>query len=937
MGITLLQIATAGLLPVLLSAVFYWVEKKTRFASLSDGAKQLLIGTSFGMLAVSATEFGITLNGFVFNVRDAAPLTAGLIFGWPAGLLAGLIGGVERWFAVLWGADEFTRLAGSLGTVLAGLIGAAVRRFMLDNKKSSWFYGLAVGITVEVLHMLLVFLTHLDELQRAFEVVRHCAVPMILANSLSVMCSILAVTLSSRAKRSKGHSAQKIAQTFQRWLLLCVVLAFAATGIFTWLFQTRMAVATASYTLNLNLQDVRRAIQDASDTHLLTLTKQISAELGTSPDRETLLRLADQYDVTEINLVDSRGVITVSTQSDFVGYDMAGGEQSAYFLPLLSGTAEIAQSYQPTAYDPSLSRKYAGIALENGGFLQVGYDAQRFQREIGAQVVTAAKNRHIGQNGCILICDETGVIVSDRDGHEGENIGLIGYTGQTYEEGVCFTADVYGALSYCMFAETEGYFIIAILPFNEAMFSRDVSVYILAFMETLVFAALFAQIYFLIKKLVVENIQKINHSLSQISGGNLNVTVDVRSNEEFASLSDDINATVVTLKRYIDEAAARIDNELEFARQIQHSALPSVFPPFPKRSDFSIYALMEPAKEVGGDFYDFYLLDENTLVFLIADVSGKGIPAALFMMTTKTMLKGFAEAGLEVNEVFARTNAKLCEGNDTGMFVTAWMGILDLKTGLLRYANAGHNPPLLRRQNGAYAYVKSRPNFVLAGIDQVKYRTNELQLQPGDEIYLYTDGVTEAQNKRQELFGELRLLSSLNEKKGLSAEDLCRKVRADVDSFADGAEQFDDITMVCVKLNSLPGMAALSVFPDRESIARVSEFLKTQLEQWNVPSKTAGKLMVALDEIYSNIVFYSGADHAEIRCSEHNGVITLVLRDNGVPYNPLDAEEPDTAACAESRKTGGLGIFLVRKLMDSVDYLYKDCCNIVTLTLSFAG
>ena len=804
MAITLLRAVTAGVLPVLLSIVYDRAEKRTRFASLPYGTKQLLIGVSFGFLAVLATESGVPLNGAVFSVRDAAPLTAGLVFGWPAGLLAGFIGGAERWFAVFWGASAFTRLAGSLGTVLAGLIGAAVRRLMLDNKRASWFYGLAVGITVEVLSMLLVFLTHLNELQRAFEVVRSCAVPMLLANSLSVMASLLAVTGPLRRKQPKDRSAKKIAQTFQRWLLLCVVLAFAATGGFTWFFQTRLAFATANYTLNLNLQDVRHAIQDASDTHLLLLTSQIASDLDSQTPQTELPRLAKKYDVSEINLVDSSGIITASTYPDFVGYDMANGQQSAEFLPLLSGTPAVVQSYQPTAYDPSLSRKYAGIALENGGFLQVGYDAQRFQREIGEQVVTAAKNRHIGQYGCIMICDEGGTIVSDRDGHEGENIGLIGYTGQRFEEGMCFKADVYGAASFCMFAETEGYFIVAVLPVSEAMFSRDVSVYILAFMETLVFAALFAQIYFLIKKLVVENIQKINRSLSQISGGNLDVTVDVRSNEEFSSLSDDINATVVTLKRYIDEAAARIDKELELARQIQRSALPSVFPPYPQRSDFSIYALMEPAKEVGGDFYDFYLPDENTLAFVIADVSGKGIPAALFMMTTKTMLKGFAEASLEVNEVFARTNRKLCEGNDTGMFVTAWMGLLDLRTGLLRYANAGHNPPLIRSQNGTYAYLKARPNFVLAGMEQVPYRTCELQLRPGDEIFLYTDGVTEAQNGRQELFGEQRLLSALNERKGLSVQETCETVRASVDSFVGGADQFDDITMVCLKLNNLP-------------------------------------------------------------------------------------------------------------------------------------
>ena len=802
MGIPLFQLVAAVFLPVVLCGVYYQAEKTQRFAAFSHKARQILIGISFGILAILATEFGIPMRDAVLNVRDAAPLAAGLVFGWPAGLIAGLIGGIERWFAVLWGASEYTRLAGSLGTILAGVTGAAVRRFLMDNRKTSWFYGLAVGITVEVFHMLLVFLTHMDELQRAFEVVRGCAVPMILANSLSVMCSIAVVTQLSKKKEPARHEVRKIAQTFQRWLLVCVVLAFLATGVFTYFFQTRLADATASYTLNLNLQDVRKEIQDASDQHLLLLTHQIAWELdGQSPETE-LPRLAKKYDVSEINLVDDHGMIIASTYSDFVGYDMANGQQSAEFLPLLDGASEIVQEYQPTTYDASISRKYAGVALPQGGFLQVGYDAQRFHRDIGEQVITAARNRHIGRTGCIIICDENGVIVSDRDGHEGESINLLGYAGrEEFREGVCFTDTIYGTFSYCMFTKTEGYYIIAVLAVSEAMFSRDVAVYILAFMETLVFAVLFAQIYFLVKKLVVENIQKINHSLSQITGGDLNVTVDVRSNEEFASLSDDINMTVDTLKRYIDEAAARIDKELEFARKIQHAALPSVFPPYPKRKDFSIYASMDTAKEVGGDFYDFYMLGEDKLAFLVADVSGKGIPAAMFMMTAKTLIKGFAETGLEVNEVFTQSNAKLCEGNEADMFVTAWMGILDLKTGVLSYANAGHNPPALRSRDGDYAFVRSRPNLILAGMDGVQYRKHELQLRPGDELYLYTDGVTEAQNLSNELFGEQRLLSSLNEAKGMSVEEICKKVKADVDIFAGAADQFDDITMLSIKWN----------------------------------------------------------------------------------------------------------------------------------------
>ena len=207
---------------------------------------------------------------------------------------------------------------------------------------------------------------------------------------------------------------------------------------------------------------------------------------------------------------------------------------------------------------------------------------------------------------------------------------------------------------------------------------------------------------------------------------------------------------------------------------------------------------MYTAKEVGGDFYDFYFVDEDTLAFLIADVSGKGIPAAMFMMTSKTLLKSYAESGMSVDEVFTSANEKLCEGNEADMFVTAWMGLLNVKTGLLTFANAGHTPPLVRHGAGSFTYLKSRPGFVLAGMDGIRYRKNEFQLSPGDMLYLYTDGVTEATDLHNELYGEDRLLDVLNHHTGSDAEALCTAVKADVDAFVGKSPQFDDITMLCL-------------------------------------------------------------------------------------------------------------------------------------------
>lgn len=796
-----------SLLPVALSVLIYLAGRTKAARRIPYAVRQILIGILFGGLAVVGTECGIGIDGAVINARDASPVCAGLLFGAPAGIIAGVIGGAERWFAVLWGAGAYTRLACSISTVLAGIFAAVLHRYMFDNKKPKWYYCLATAVITEVIHMLMIFLTNMTDARTAFSFVRACALPMIAVNGLAVMLAgALLLVLSGREKKGARHDLKNISQSFQRWLLLCVTAGFLMTTVFTWALQTELAENEAHDLVKLNLADVREDVLAVSNENLLKLAENISVRVrfAANADSAFLSALAKEYDVAEINLIDARGVITASTHADFLGYDMRGGEQSAQFLVLLDGeTKEYVQSYQPTSFAPSILRKYAGIALDRGGFVQVAYDFERFQRDIDDAVVGATRNRHIGENGSIIIAGEDWNIVSDRHGNEEENLSVSGIyiDRNTMPEGEPFAATVYGEDSICAYIISEGYYIVASIPRSEAMFSRDIAVYVTVFMEFVVFGMLFIVVYFLIKKLVVDNMAKVNRSLAKITGGNLDTVVDVRTNEEFASLSDDINSTVLTLKRYIAEAAARIDRELEFARSIQHAAIPSVFPPYPGHSEFEIFATMDTAREVGGDFYDFYFVGENRLGFLIADVSGKGIPAAMFMMTAKTIIKGYAESGIPVDEVFTTANKKLCESNDTGMFVTAWMGVLDLTTGKVDFANAGHNPPLVRHGDGTFTYLRSRPGLVLAGMEGIRYRRNELMLAPGDEIYLYTDGVTEATDANEALYGEERLQVLMNRLHGCSGEEVCRAVRQDIDLFVGTAPQFDDITMLYLKYN----------------------------------------------------------------------------------------------------------------------------------------
>ena len=240
----------------------------------------------------------------------------------------------------------------------------------------------------------------------------------------------------------------------------------------------------------------------------------------------------------------------------------------------------------------------------------------------------------------------------------------------------------------------------------------------------------------------------------------------------------------------------QIVSELEVATHIQTSMLPSVFPTFPERKEFDIYARMTPAKEVGGDFYDFFLIDDDHLALVIADVSGKGVPAALFMVIAKTLIKDRAQIGLSPEIVFEKVNNLLFQSNDEGLFVTAWLGIVEISSGTLTCVNAGHNPPLLAHGGKGFDYLKTRSGFVLAGLEGSRYLPYSLKLESGDTLFLYTDGVTEATDEDNELYGEERLKDALNRNILINTEKLVSTIKEDVDSFVKGAAQFDDITML---------------------------------------------------------------------------------------------------------------------------------------------
>ena len=373
--------------------------------------------------------------------------------------------------------------------------------------------------------------------------------------------------------------------------------------------------------------------------------------------------------------------------------------------------------------------------------------------------------------------------------------------------------------------------------------------------------------------------------------------------------------------------------------------LPCIFPPFPERSEFDIYASMLPAKEIGGDFYDFYLMDEDNLAVTIADVSGKGVPAALFMVIAKILLRNSASGG-GPGAVFAAVNNKLCENNDTQMFATAFMGYYNIPSGRFIYVNAGHNPPFMKKAGKDYEFLKTTPSLVLGFMKDTVYTEEEITLAPGDALYLYTDGVTEAMNAERDFFSEQRLLEALNNNRESQLKDLLSAIKREIDAFAGEAEQADDITMLALEIGQTPeapgpeaAMKELRIEASRDRINEVMDFVTSELTRHNCPPELQNGINVSVEETFSNIANYAytpAKGDALIGISVGDEAI-IRFEDMGRPFNPLEQAAPDLDKPIMEREIGGLGIYLTRKLMDRLDYERLGDKNVLTIYKKITG
>ena len=474
------------LVPIFLNCVFvtlfYLLEKKTGFKKFNYVLKQILIGVIFGGLSAFASSYGVDLLGTVANVRDAAPLCSGLIFGGPAGIISGIIGGLYRFFSVYWGGGMYTRIACTVSTVLAGFIAATLKKFMFDNKRPTWSYGVFITVVCEVLHMLMIFFTNMNDSSYAFEFVKGATLPMILGNSAAVGISLLVVSFLNRDERNRGKKNEQISQTFQRRLLVLIVIACVVTSTFTYFLQSGMAEIETREVFTSAMTDVITDVRGKSNETLLNITKDIRSEYE-NDKTVSLDMLAEKYNVTEINVVAPDGTIINSTEESYIGnFNMNSTEQSKEFMVLTGEQSELVQMYSPKGLDGATMRKYAGVSLADGGFVQVGYDADQFHDMLNDFVVDVTKNRHVGSTGFVAVCDENLNLVTNTK-RNGTHISTIGITPdevmlegktatQLYRTNIINDETDFSEEYIYVFTFVEGYCIIAAMPFAEAMLMR---------------------------------------------------------------------------------------------------------------------------------------------------------------------------------------------------------------------------------------------------------------------------------------------------------------------------------------------------------------------------------------------------------------------------------------------------------------------------------
>ena len=619
---------------------------------------------------------------------------------------------------------------------------------------------------------------------------------------------------------ARFETTRPLRKTFFLWTSALTAAAIFASTLVSFFFETRSAKREAAQTIRAKLLEAEtqaeRARENLATIELYERRASVcrarsAAEIlrldATPPDARRLEELARFLNLDEIDVVDENGICVASWPPETRGFDYSQTPETADFLRVLDDpTLEISQPLRPSATDAEQMFQYSAVARRDApGLVEVGLlSARAEQARALANLARFIGSFRLGKNGRLFVF-QNGVLLRDEtasvDGAKTPDADFLAADVDAFPLDAIFDAKVDGASCFALARKSGDCVFVGALPKNEIFAQRRSTLVLIFVANALLFFGLFAVVSLLTRRLVVDGVLAINRSLAKIVDGDLGERVDVATTREFLELSNGLNATVDALQGAIDEVKRRVEKELELARRIQTAALPSVFPPFPERREFDIYAENRPMTSVGGDMFDYFFVDENRLFFYVADVSGHGVPAALFMMKTTALVKNLALSGLPLPQVVAQTNRYLAENNDA-TFVTAFFCLVDVATGRLEYVDAGHNPPFLREPNGRFREIAPQICLLLGVVDDAEFESATLDLAPGAALVLFTDGVTEAASASSEQFGVERALAAAEKAAATpdaSAAKIVDALFAAVENFADGAERSDDVTALAFR------------------------------------------------------------------------------------------------------------------------------------------
>jgi sigma-B regulation protein RsbU (phosphoserine phosphatase) len=508
-----------------------------------------------------------------------------------------------------------------------------------------------------------------------------------------------------------------------------------------------------------------------------------------------------------------------------------------------------------------------------------------------------------------------------------------------------------GKLSWIYYApiKTNGWSVGVLYPIDE-LFS-DINRLSEFMISVMVFSGIMLIIIIVfVSQSTTKPLTTLANATKLIASGNFDVAIDPLDrkdevgelNNAFITMQTSLQYHIENLKKTTADME-KIESEMRIAHDIQMSIIPKSFPPFPERNEVDLFANLTPVKAVGGDLYDFFFADDRHLVLAIGDVSGKGVPASLLMAMTRTLLRAKYTRGLKPNDIVRIVNEDLCRDNLQKMFVTFFIGILDVFSGEFEYCNAGHNPPYLIRE-GTIKQLEIFHGYPI-GIQSSPYKSASLMLEAGDTILMYTDGITDAEDKNSELFEEKRLEEVLLKNHDRNAEDLTKVIIQAVDSFAEGMEQVDDMTLLTLRYLGGNGMAGgknelfkytILVRKDIQEIGKLSKELDSLFLTWKISQEVIDDFLLAIDELISNIIFYAFNDESEhiitLRVNYNGKIINAQLEDDGIEFDPLDSEDPVIPTNIHGVKPGGMGIFICKRILHDISYHRVDGKNILTFS-----